>query len=179
MNTDGTQPTGKKMGAGAKWGIGCGIGCLVVIVLLVVAALVGTGMVKKLVADKKAELKALGFENEIAGHMLEVRQPIDKPTLLMGQMVRIFADCSTNVAVLAQSCEVHGKVNGRLYFRGQMLVIQPNAEITGGMDLMAQVVQVFGTVRGEVTGTYQSYNDRTRAGAQSATNAAPPDAGGE
>jgi len=145
----------KKMATGAKVAIGCGSGCLVVILLLVIGIGAGAFYVKKMIGTYEAELKSYGFEKVTSGQMLTITEPITEPVLLKAQSLQLRADCSTNLAVLAQMCDVYGKVNGRLYFRGQMLTVHPGAEITGGVDAQAQLLQNNGTIEGGLTGKYQ------------------------
>ena len=145
----------KKMGTGAKVAIGCGSGCLGLVVL--VALLIGGGAfyVKKIISKYETELKGYGFETVTTGQVLDITEPITQPVLLKGQVVRIKADCSCDIAVLAQACEVYGKVDGKLYFRGQVLTVQPGGEILGGVDAQAQVLQNKGKIEGGITGKYQ------------------------
>jgi hypothetical protein len=145
----------KKLGTGAKWAIGCSSGCLTVLVLAIALGFAGYAYIKKAVAGYETELKGLGFETVIQQQMVDVTQPITQPVLLKGQMVRIMADCSTNIAVLAQVCEINGKVDGKIYFRGQVLTIGPNGEVLGGIDAQAQFIQNNGRIEGEISGKYQ------------------------
>ncbi|MDF7823534.1 hypothetical protein P4B35_05875 [Pontiellaceae bacterium B12227] len=145
----------KKLGTGAKVAIGCGSGCLVVIILAVLAIAGGAIYVKKMITKYETELKGYGFEQVTEGQMLNVTEPITQPVLLKAQSLQLRADCSTDLAVLAQICEVYGKVDGKLYFRGQMLTVHPGAEITGGVDAQAQIIQNNGTISGGMTGKYQ------------------------
>lgn len=145
----------KKMGTGAKVAIGCGSGCLVVVLLVIIGIGVGAFYVKKTIAKYETELVGYGFETVQEGQMMTISSPITEPVLLKGQSVTIQADCSTNLAVLAQICEVFGKVDGKLYFRGQMLTVHPGAEITGGVDVKAQLLQNNGTIEGGMAGEYQ------------------------
>jgi len=145
----------KKMGTGAKVAIGCGSGCLVVVLLVAGAIVAGTFYVKKIISKYETELKDHGFETVIQGQMLNITEPITEPILFKGQSIRIMSDCSTNMAVLAQVCELHGTIEGRLYFRGQVLTVHPGAEILGGVDAQAQIVQNNGKIEGGITGKHQ------------------------
>ena len=148
---------GKKgLSSGAKWGIGCGSGCLVVVVVLAVAGIVVYAFIKRQVGDWKEEFAALGFEHVETGQQVTVSQPVTIPTLYLAQGVKITSEVATNVAIIAQMAEVYGRVDGDLYFRGQMLMIGPEAVIEGDVDLAAQSVVLEGEVKGEVRGTYQS-----------------------
>lgn len=162
MAEEATDPGPRKgMRTGAKVGIGCGIGCLVVVILLAVGGFIVFKKVKSKIGQVKSELIELGFENVVRGQMLEVRDPITEHTLYMGQVVKIMSDSTGDVAVMAQSCEVHGKIKGKLYFRGQVLVVQPQAEIADGLDVIAQMIQNYGKIEGGITGTYQALQDES------------------
>ena len=148
----------KKMGTGAKVAIGCGSGCLVLVLLAVIGIIVSTVMVKKMVAKYEEELKGYGFEKVTSGQLIDVSDQVDEPILYKGQVVRVMGDCSTNMAILAQTCEIFGRVDGKLYFRGQVLTVHPGAEIMGGVDAQAQVLVNNGKIEGGIEGKYQLLN---------------------
>lgn len=150
----------KGMSTGAKWGIGCGCGCLVLVILIAVGVFVGVRFATAKVAQMTQELKLHGFDKEVKGQVIEVKDPITEPTLYAGQMVKILGSCSTNIAILAQVAEIHGTVEGKVYFRGQILTIQPNAVLMNGLDVTAQVIQKYGTINGDITGTYSTIVDK-------------------
>ena len=151
--TDVTKKPG--MSTGAKWGIGLGVGCLVLIIGVVVLSAVGFWYVKGKIQATTTELQALGFPKTIQGQVLEVKDKITESAIYLGQVVRILGDCTTNLAIVAQMGEIHGRVEGKVYFRGQVLVIQPKAELLNGLDASAMVVQQYGKIAGEITGTHQ------------------------
>jgi cytoskeletal protein CcmA (bactofilin family) len=105
--------------------------------------------------DMTEEFNQLGFEYVVKAQTIEVWEDINEKTLFMGQVVKIYGNCSTDLAIMAQMAEIHGNVGGKVYFRGQLLVIQPNAVITNGVDVMAQAVKNYGKVEGGITGKYQ------------------------
>jgi hypothetical protein len=151
-----SETTEKKgMSTGAKWGVGCGIGCLTIVIILAIAGFIGYKFAKGKLDEMQVELKQHGFETVIQGQNMELRDDITEPAIYMGQIVKIMGDCHTDLAIMAQLAEIHGTVSGDVYFRGQVLTIQPNAIITGNLDLKAQAVQKYGTVQGEITGIYQ------------------------
>ncbi len=154
----------KKMGTGAKVAIGCGSGCLVVVLLGGVLIGVGAVYLKKMIAGYEAELKGYGFESVTSGQVLDITEPVTEPTLFKGQVIRILTDSSTNIAILAQVCEIHGQVDGKLYFRGQVLTVEPRAKILGGIDAQAQVIQNNGTIKGGITGKYQLVDMKAASG---------------
>ncbi len=143
------------LSTGAKWGIGIGIGCLVLLLLIAAVGVIGYTFVKGKLQGFTTELKAHGFEKTIKGQVIEVKDPITEPAIYLGQVVKILGDCQTNLAIVAQMAEIHGRVQGKVYFRGQVLVIEPKAELLNGLDATAQVVQKLGKIQGETTGKYQ------------------------
>jgi hypothetical protein len=151
----------KGMSTGAKWGTGCGIGCLTVIIIIAVVAFIGFRLAKGKLDEVTLEMKEFGFENVVQQQMIEVKDEITEPTLYVGQMVKIIGDCSTNLAIVAQMAEIHGNVAGKVYFRGQMLTIQPEAELLNGLDVKAQVVQKYGKIHGEITGEGYALDDKS------------------
>ncbi len=156
MNGNIVQNVEKKgMSTGAKWGLGCGIGCLTVIIIISIGIFMTVRFVKGKIDETASELKQLGFENIVKGQVLEITDKITEPTLYIGQVVKIMTDCDTDLAVIAQVCEIHGKVDGKVYFRGQTLIIQPYSELKNGLDIMAQALQKYGKIEGEITGKYQ------------------------
>jgi len=145
----------KKLGTGAKVAIGCGSGCLVLVLIAVVTVFAGALYVKKTISRYENELKGYGFEAVTQAQVLNISDPVDEPVLFKAQSVQIMSDCSTNMAVLAQMCELYGTIEGKLYFRGQMLVVHPGAEILGGLDVQAQLLQNNGKIEGGVAGKYK------------------------
>lgn len=143
------------LSTGAKWGIGIGAGCLVLVIGMVALAAVGFWFMKGRIEETTTQLHALGFSKDVRGQMLEVKDTISEPTLYLGQVVKIFGNCTTNLAIVAQVAEIHGRVEGKVYFRGQVLTIQPKAELLNGLDVTAQVVQKYGKINGPITGAYQ------------------------
>ena len=151
----------KGMSTGAKWGTGCGMGCLTVIIIIAVLAFIGFRVANAKLEEVTLEMKEFGFENVVKQQMIEVGDEITEPTLYMGQMVKIIGNCSTNLAIVAQMAEIHGKVDGKVYFRGQMLTIQPEAELLNGLDVKAQVVQKYGKIHGDITGEGYVLDDKS------------------
>ena len=152
----------KGMSTGAKWGLGCGVGCLVIVILVAVGGFVGYRVIKGKIAGTVTELKNLGFAKVETGPQFVVTTDITEPTLYVAQMVKITGNCTTNLAIVAQMAEIHGRVDGKVYFRGQILVVQPNAELRGGLDVQAQVIQKFGRIDGAITGVYQALDDKSK-----------------
>ncbi len=145
-------PPRKGMSTGAKWGIGCGAGCLTMILVVAIAGFVGYRALRHWVDGRTEDLKIHGFEKVRTGQAIDVKDLPAEPVLYRGQIVRILGDCPTNLAIIAQMAEIHGVVKGKTYFRGQILVVQPRAELQGGLDIQAQVLQQLGRITGPIEG---------------------------
>ena len=148
------QKTGKK-----KWLIGCGIGCLVVLILFIVFVTLGVKYAVRLANEMSSEFVQMGYAKVMAQN-IEVTEDVNRPTVYVGQVVKIIGDCSDDVAIVAQMAQVHGKVAGTLYFRGQMITIEPEAHLLGDLDLKCQLATIYGKVDGQILGTYQELKDK-------------------
>ncbi|MBN1671618.1 MAG: hypothetical protein JXR37_11320 [Kiritimatiellae bacterium] len=146
------------MSTGAKIGLGCGIGCFVVILVLVIAVFTFSFIVRKKGEQYLEELRRVGFEKEVVvplgGPPLEVRADITQSTLYGAQIVKIMGNSTTNIGIVAQMAELHGTIEGKVYFRGQMLTVQPTAALRNGLDIKALVFLNQGKIEGEITGNY-------------------------
>lgn len=138
----------------AKLGLGCGVGCLVVVVVATIIGYVGVRYVLRKMNEFKTELVALGFEEQPARHVIDVYDEVTQPYLWIGQVVRVYGECRTNVAILAQMGEIHGMVEGDVYFRGQVLTISPKGHVKGNVDVKCQAVVRKGVVEGTIRGTW-------------------------
>ena len=154
----------KKLSTGAKWGIGCGCGCLTFLIIIILLGTAGVFFIKNVITKYEAELKGFGFTNVVTRQMMELTEPVTERKLYKAQMISIKTDSTTDMAVLAQICELHGTVNGTFYFRGQMLTIKPGAEIIGDANVEAQVLQNEGHITGNLTGKYQLISPSVPAG---------------
>lgn len=148
------DPPRKGLSTGAKWGIGCGAGCLTMILLLAAGGFIGYRAVRHWVDGRTSDLKSRGFLQVRTGQAIDVREQVGEPVLYRGQIVRILGDCPTNLAIVAQMAEIHGVVKGKTYFRGQILVVKPRADLQGGLDIQAQVLQQLGRISGTIEGQY-------------------------
>ncbi len=144
----------KKMSTGAKVALGCGCGCLVLVGLLVGGGAVGYHYAMAWVDEQVQPFEQRGFER-VTGQQLLITSAPSKPTVYVGQIIKITCDCDVEIAIVGQMAEIHGKMSKKVYFRGQMLVIQPQAKLLQGLDYKAQVVQKFGKIKGEITGEGQ------------------------
>lgn len=142
-------------GGGKKWFVGCGVGCLAVIVAVCLLVWWGVRTVRKMIDEFKADGYAV-----VEGQELLVDEDIDVKQLFMGQKVIIKGDVATDIAVIAGEAEIHGRVEGTVYFRGQSLTIQPGAEVLGDLDVQAQEVTIAGKLAGEIKGEWQKLDDQ-------------------
>jgi hypothetical protein len=156
-------PVKQPKSTGSKCLIGCGIGCLVLIILSGLILGVGGYFGYKYVIGKvntwSKEFEDMGFE-KVKGQIIEIANDVNVPTLYMGQTVKIMGDCKKDIAIIAQTAEIHGKVDGTVYFRGQVLVIQPRAVIEGDLDVKAQSIEIYGQVKGQIKGSYQTLENK-------------------
>ncbi len=89
-----------------------------------------------------------------------VDEDFDEKRVYYGEYCRIRGDCSTDLALVSQVAEVHGKVDGDLFFWGQTLLLKRDAVITGNLDApWAQFIVIDGRVDGEISGFYQMIID--------------------
>jgi len=164
--TPASQPTARPS-RGPFW-TGCGIGCLVLLALVVGATLVGGRILKHRYDEWKASREVAGEDfvargyRRVSGTVLQISEPVTQPTVFVGEIVSLSADADADVAIVALSAEVRGKVAGTLYFRGQMLAIYPGAVIAKDLDVRVNFIDLLGEVKGKVLGTYVTMNKTPR-----------------
>jgi hypothetical protein len=161
-------PAPQKRSNAWKWLAGCGCGCLIIIALVMGASFFG---VKKVVDKIKeaaekvtAEFVDQGYKRVGTGtgigQVIEVTEDVSEKTVYIAQVVKIMGTCHDDIAIVAQQAEIHGTVEGNVSFFGQVLVVQPSAVIKKNLDSkFAQVIQVYGSVEGQITGNYQQLQD--------------------
>lgn len=147
----------------AFW-IGCGIGCLLLLALMIAAGFVGAHVVKKRydrwTAEREisgADFVAKGFQ-KVSGPFIQVSERISVPTVYVGEIVSITADADADVAIVALSAEVRGKIAGNVFFRGLILAVYPGAEIGKDLDVRANFVHLLGDLKGQLRGEYKTLN---------------------
>jgi hypothetical protein len=159
---DHQQPQG--LSSGAKTAIGCGAVAFVFVALLCGGIIWGVylamdkaqELVEQVVQEigKQADNFAARFEAEgyerVTGQVVNVTKDIEKPTVYTVQVFQLNANSAADLAVLAQTAEIKGRIDGDLHFLGQTLTIHPDAVITGNLHVQAQMVDNRGTVEGEV-----------------------------
>ena len=132
----------------------------------VAAAAVGLGLLASWLVDHRSAVvvgpepdyaktfRALGFENLVRGASLEITEEVREPTIYQAAGVRIYGNCTTNLAIVAKIAEIHGRVEGKVYFRGGKITIMPQAELAGGIDSSGQVVRR-GVIRSRDSGRWK------------------------
>lgn len=152
-------PPEKPPSSGRSIVVGLLVGCAT---LLVIAGVLACGGLLFLgwkgygQLDKFAgPFQARGYER-VQGQVIEVSQPVSKPTVYVAQVVKLNADADADLAVMAQVAEIAATVHGDIDFLGQTLVVKPNGVVHGDIRVQgAQVIDVKGTVDGEIAGSYQ------------------------
>jgi len=148
------------MSATTKWLLGCGCGCGGLVVLFIAACIGGWMYGMSYVNGIVEELESKGFNKVRMQQVVVVGEPAKDKDLYVGQVVKITNGAEGDLAIVAQIAEISGKVNGKVYFRGQILKVMPGAEITNGLDVKAQIINDRGSIKGDITGTYQSKTDQ-------------------
>lgn len=146
-----------------KWLIGCAVAFAAFLVFCVGTAYIGAWYAQRQMNKMIGDFQQKGFQ-QVKGQQINVTQPITGKTLYFGQVVKIDADSATDLAIFAQQADINGKVNGTLYFRGQTLNVAKGASVTGDLDVLGQVINLYGTVGGQVKGRYQQLNNQGTVG---------------
>jgi cytoskeletal protein CcmA (bactofilin family) len=157
MSEQNAQP---KKGSFAK---GClivsGVGCLVVLIGFAVLTYVGVRFVRKQYAAVMERFENQGYR-KVEGQIIDVTERVTDPTLYLGQSVRIRAGSERGLAFVAQTVEISGTVQGNVYFAGQVLTINKDAELMQDVEVTAQVINNYGTIHGAIKGVYQALNEK-------------------
>ncbi len=153
------------MSTGAKVGIGCGSGCLILIIICAIGGFVGWQWVEGKVKEFEAEFAEMGLSPGPSGQVLQVTEVPTEPTFYKAQLVTFnFTEPVTvEIGVIAQQLDIQqGNFTENVYFRGQMVSLQSGADLEKELNVYCQIVQnVGGKVAGGTTGTYQG-NDHTQ-----------------
>jgi hypothetical protein len=100
------------------------------------------------------EFEAKGYER-VTGQVIEETTPIESPRVYTAQVLTIHSEVDANLAIMCQVAEIHDTVNGDIEFLGQVLSIKKGAVVKGNINVRsAQVIEVRGTVEGEIVGDY-------------------------
>ena len=91
-----------------------------------------------------------------AGQVIVVDQEISEKTVFVGQILTIQEEVDADIAVFCQVLEIKADIHGDVDFFGQVVKVHPGCVIDGDLRVRAaQVVEIDGEVKGEVTGSYQ------------------------
>jgi hypothetical protein len=138
--------------------MGCGTIMLFGLITVVGLGIWGYRWGMQQVNQFAAEYEAQGYER-VTGQVIDVTSPVDKPQVYTAQLVTIRTDVNADLALMCQVVEIHGNVTGNIDFYGQVLTVKPNAVVNGNINVKgAQMIDVQGTINGEVTGSYQVLN---------------------
>ncbi len=147
------EPTAAKRGCLPKTLAGCG--CLAVIAMVLLALLMG-GLTIFAFSQLKNFAEPFVAEGylESGGQLVDETERIAEPTVYTAQVVKIRDGADGSLAMLCQSAEIDGTVDGDIDFFGQQLVIKPDARVTG--NVTTKGVQTL-TVRGIIDGDIEMF----------------------
>ncbi|MBN1269211.1 MAG: hypothetical protein JXB04_06455 [Kiritimatiellae bacterium] len=139
-------------------GRGCLSGCLVVILLVALLAAGAWLFLRRYVIENfLARMERQGY-HVVREQFIEVREPVQEPTVYYGQTVRLGGGSERGVAIVARTAEVAGHFKGNVRFFGQALTVERGALIDYDLHAFAQVISLYGRVEGEVTGVHLELN---------------------
>jgi len=148
--------------------LGCGGLLLLSLIVVCGVAYWGARWAGVQVEQFVAKYEAQGYERR-SGQVIEETARVESPRVYTAQVVNIREGADANLAIMSQAAEIHGTVAGDIDFYGQVLTIKPDAVVTGDIRVQgAQVINVEGSVEGEITGPYQILNWPNRTSATSA-----------
>jgi len=130
---------------------------LLVVAILTLATLIVAGIHR---SAYRGQLQAVmgfvdqGYEATRGGGNLIVREPLEGPQVLAADRVRVQAPVHGHLAILAPVADLHAPVHGDLHFQGQVLTLHPGCVVDGDLTVDTQILDVQGTVRGRIRGTY-------------------------
>ena len=106
------------------------------------------------------EFEKQGYQRR-AGQAIEVNQSPKTDTVYVCQVLKIETDVDVDVAIMSQVVEVNADIHGDVVFLGQVMKVAKGATIDGDLHIQAaQVVEIEGEVKGEITGNYQTLTYR-------------------
>lgn len=139
---------------------GCALGCLLVLLLFTVSLCGAWQFLRKHYAGAVSRMGEQGYTT-IQGQFVEVNEPLTNRTVIFAQSVRLQNGSERGIAIVAQSARISGTVKGNAYFFGQLLIVEPDAELIHNLHVVAQRVELQGTLRGELRGYYAKLVQRT------------------
>lgn len=137
---------------------GCAVGCLTTCLFLAAGFYGAYRVARGRYPSLTERLRAQGYE-VVRGQFIEVRDPIASRTVFFGQHVRVLAGSSRGIAVVAQTAELDGAIEGNVYFVGQQLTIARGATLKHHLHVVADQITKSGRVEGELRGYYRELQD--------------------
>jgi hypothetical protein len=133
--------------------LGCGIGCLCTVIIFVVIAVFAVKWSLREFNKMTTEFEQRGMVKVMAQY-INVNEPVKQPSLYIGQEVTLGQGARAEVAIIAQTAELHGNFADKLTFYGNELTVGRDAELQKGLEVQAQEIKIVGVVHGEITGKY-------------------------
>lgn len=150
---------------------GCAVGCLTIVLLMALGMFGAYRALRGRYPSLTERLRDQGYE-VVRGQFLDIAEPVSARTVFLGQHVRILAGSRRGIAILAQTAEIHGTVEGNVYFWGQEITIAADAELKHHLHVTADRVIKKGRIEGEVRGYYRELK---AAGEEDSKNSARQD----
>ncbi len=151
MNDTPAPAARKSSGKGCLAGMGCG--CLAILLLAGLGAWFAWHEFNTVMTRFERE----GYRR-VQGQAIEVGERITEPTIFFGETVRIKGGSDRGIALICKDAEIEGQVAGNVHFYGKTLTVKKNAELMRDLTAHAKTVNVYGIVRGQITGGYQTLN---------------------
>ena len=108
--------------------------------------------------DPAYEYTQRGYRR-VVNMMVNESGTINEDRVYTCNLASFSGDIDANLAVIGNSCEIEGFVNGDLDFIGNMLTIGPDAVIKGDLNVkLANFVNIHGRVEGDINGTVNFMN---------------------
>ena len=108
------------------------------------------------------EFEDKGWKRQM-GQVVTVTFPPAEETYYVAQEVRISTAVDKEIGIVAQSAVLNGTFEEKVYFRGQSIVIEPQAHLKKGLDVQCQVIDQQGKVDGGISGNYGALNAASSA----------------
>ncbi len=134
---------------------GCALGCLFILLTLVILGYGGYRFIRNQIDTVVDRFEREGYSQR-TGQFLDVKDTLLNPTVFLAQEVTIRNGSDRGIAILAQKADLHGPIEGNVHFIGQIVTVHEDAVLKRDLDVKAQVVNVFGTVEGKITGAYRT-----------------------
>ncbi len=131
------------MSTGAKVGIGCGAGCLVLLVVGVIAVLLLVPYVNSFSSDADEEFAELGITEVVEGDILHVTAAPTQPTHYKGTQVVLDFQETVTVPIGASgvSVEIGGTYDESVYARAGTVILQSDVAITKELNVETLTLQ--------------------------------------